>query len=709
MPSSASVEGILHGDDNQRLNYLVQVFAKYQMTGKRYETKTWHAYFRRIAINPVVFYQHNHALFYEDNQSDKDNFQIHEPTYIHGDLHIGQFHYYFDDTTNERIFQIRQHTKKIAPFTWDLKRLATNLVLIGYYQGFSDIEIIEILKAFIQQYINRVKEIKKINFFRQNSNEENQIHQTKSYLLQGQCSVIDSIPVQQEMHEIDWKELNSVASWIILAEQLAITVADLHCQSTISVLPTEKIVEKNPDYSLRIIQAALSSSDQQYELIQEICYFAMNYAEIAEHDHRLFFKCFRNETIFNGILMGNHRQMPRSLVSARSLSILIVGGGIGGLATALNFAQAGIRVRLFEKNSEFSEVGAGMQLAPNCSRVLDHLGILKQVQANAVFPKQIVWMDALSGQRLGCIDLGPKFIETFKYPYIVVHRADLLNALYQACFADPLVTLETNRFVVSVDERPKSIMVECADGTRYDCNMVVAADGLWSSLRKFVHDDGAPLSVGYVTYRGTIDISQVSKEAGLENVQFWIGPDMHLVQYPIRRGELFNQAAIFKSKRVPDDTDEWGTREELNQHFGIGCEHVKNALKLIQSNIRWPVYDRNPLSKWSHGHLVLLGDAAHPMLQYAGQGAAQALEDADALVSAYKKYGSLNLDAAFREYERKRIPRSSKIVQFARDIGNFAHCGGVAKIARDATLKAHDMNDYEILNWLYAAEQKDSE
>ncbi|CAF5225848.1 unnamed protein product, partial [Rotaria magnacalcarata] len=147
-------------------------------------------------------------------------------------------------------------------------------------------------------------------------------------------------------------------------------------------------------------------------------------------------------------------------------------------------------------------------------------------------------------------------------------------------------------------------------GTRYDCNMVVAADGLWSSLRKFVHDDGAPLSVGYVTYRGTIDISQVSKDAGLENVQFWIGPDMHLVQYPIRRGELFNQAAIFKSKKIPDDTDEWGTREELNQRFSIGCEHVKNALKLIQSNMRWPVYDRNPLSKWSHGHLVLLGDAA---------------------------------------------------------------------------------------------------
>ncbi|CAF4815639.1 unnamed protein product, partial [Rotaria sp. Silwood2] len=154
----------------------------------------------------------------------------------------------------------------------------------------------------------------------------------------------------------------------------------------------------------------------------------------------------------------------------------------------------GIRVRLFEKKEEFGEVGAGMQLAPNCTRLLDRLGILQQVQASAVFPKQIVWIDALNGQRLTAIDLGAKFIETFGYPYIVVHRADLFEAIYQACLANSLITMEKNRVVTSIDERPKSVMVECADGTRYDCNMVIAADGLWSSLRKFVCDDGAPHS-----------------------------------------------------------------------------------------------------------------------------------------------------------------------------------------------------------------------
>jgi salicylate hydroxylase len=248
-------------------------------------------------------------------------------------------------------------------------------------------------------------------------------------------------------------------------------------------------------------------------------------------------------------------------------------------------------VRLIEKSLEFAEVGAGMQLAPNCSRLLDRLGILKQVQANAVFPKEIVWMDAVSGKRLTCIDLGAKFVETFGYPYIVVHRADLLCALHQACLASGMVTMETNRMATSVDDRPESMMVQCADGMRYDCDMVIAADGLWSSLRKFVCDDGEPISVGYVTYRGTVEINQVSKEGGLENVQFWIGPDIHLVQYPIRRGELFNQAAVFKSSQLPDGTDGWGTKEELNERFSIGCQHVKNALSLLQTNFRWPVYE----------------------------------------------------------------------------------------------------------------------
>jgi salicylate hydroxylase len=591
MHSSTSIEEILQSDDEQRLDHLVQMFVKYQMAGKRYEAKAWHHYFRKIAANPIIFYQNNAAIFYEDNQYDNEAFLLTDPICIHGDLHMGQFHYHYDEMCNERIFYLRQHKKVIAPFTWDLKRLATNLALIAYCHGFSDIEMQEILQAFTRQYIKSVTTTDKINYNRQSSSGNEPCQQMKRQPLRKHCSINSSVNVQRQMYEIDWQSVNTVASLMTLAEQLAIVIAGSHCQPPIPMFPTKDMAENQADRSKEIITTALADPDQQQILINEICFFAMTYAEIAERDHRLFFKHYRNDRIFQGLHIVDNTRIQHPLADARRVPILIVGGGIGGMATALCFARAGIRVRLLERNIEFGEVGAGMQLAPNCSRLLDRLGVLKQVHTNAVFPKQIVWMDMLTGQRLTCIDLGEKFIEEFGYPYIVVHRGDLFQALHQACLASSMVTMETNRVVTSVDERPKSIMVECADGMRYDCDMVVAADGLWSSLRKFVHDDGAPISVGYVTYRGTVGIDQVSKEAGLENVQFWIGPDMHLVQYPIRRGEIFNQAAVFKSKRLPDDTDQWGTKEELNERFSVGCDHIKNALKLLQTNFRWPVYE----------------------------------------------------------------------------------------------------------------------
>ncbi|CAF3373318.1 unnamed protein product [Rotaria sp. Silwood2] len=415
----------------------------------------------------------------------------------------------------------------------------------------------------------------------------------------------------KKVYEIEWGSIDNVASFMTLVEELAITVAQIHCEPPLPIFPTKNTKNfimacKKSNDNREIIRTTLSSFAKQKYLMKDIRCFSMIYAEIARRDHEIFFRNFRNANVFKGTESLNDARMLYPLVHTRREAVLIVGGGIGGLATALSFAQAGIRVRLVEKNNNFREVGAGMQLAPNCSRLLDRLGVLQQVQANAVFPKQIVWMDALSGERLTCLDLGPKFVERFGYPYIVVHRADLLNALYEACIKNPLVTLETNRTVVTVDERPKSIMLECTTGMRYDCDMVVAADGLWSALRKYVCDDGDPLSVG-----------------------------------------------------------------------------------------------RNPLSKWSRGRLVLVGDAAHPMLQYAAQGAAQAIEDACALADAYKKHGPSNIEAVFHEYEQERIPLSSKVVHFARAIGDFAHQSGNAKTIRDEILCMHDMHDFDCITWLY--------
>jgi hypothetical protein len=595
MQSAVSVHDILLYDDDQRLDNLVNIFAKYHMAGKRYEARAWPVYFRRIASNPIVFYQYNATLFYEDIQYESEQFEVVEPTFIHGNLHVGQFDYYDDEVSSERFFNLRHYKKIVAPFTWDLKRLAASLALIAYCQGFSDVEIGEILNGFTQQYIDSVLLPSKVALVRIRSNEVAQPRKSTRPSFNTQHSVIGSSKIQRKMHEIDWQSIDSIVKLMALAGKLAVIIAGQHCQPPSTIFPLKDVqyllMANNEGRCAQVIQTALSSAINQQKLIDEIRAFATNYAKIAERDHRLFFKHFRSVRMFEGINTLKNSEIPHPLAHARRVAILIVGGGIGGMATALCFARAGIRVRLLEKCTDFGELGAGMQLAPNCSRILHQLGILKQIQVNAVFPKQIVWMDAMSGERLACIDLGDKFVENFAYPYMVVHRGDLFHALYQACMASSLVSMESNRTVTSVDERPKSVMVECADGMRYDCDMVVAADGLWSSLRKFVHDDGAPISVGYVTYRGTVSIDKVSKEAGLENVQFWIGPNMHLVQYPIRRGELFNQAAVFKSNRQPDDTDQWGTKEELNERFSVGCEHVKSALELLQTNIRWPVYE----------------------------------------------------------------------------------------------------------------------
>ena len=728
MESRTFVQDILLCDENQRLERLVQIFYKQRVEGKRYESKAWHGLFRHFAKDPVTFYQNSATLFVEDTRHDDQLIQSISPTFIHGNLHLGQFEYFDDDVTQERRFQIRTDATVIGFFTDDLRRLAANIALIAYCQGFNTNEMLEILHVFIRKYIQFTFSIKQSSMA-EDFQQDDQFHSNRTFQYKRSSSVVGLVPVKRKMHKIDWHSIDNVKDFMILVEQLAAATSDFHCQLRVIFNNIDETLLAPIDHSRQHIQSVLSCTDAQKQLINELSLFAVTYAEIAERDHRIFFKSFRNAQHFNMINLVKNQRIERPWSLVQKLQILIVGGGIGGMATALCFARAGIRVQLFEKNNNFIELGAGMQLAPNCSRILDQLGVLEKVHSKAVFPKEIVWMDALTGEYLTSIDLGKEFLQAFHYPYIVVHRADLLNTLYEACKQTGLVIMETNRMVIGVDERPKSVMIECADGFRYDCDMVIAADGLWSSLRKFVYDDGPPLTVGYVTYRGTVPIDRVSKEAGLENVQFWIGPDMHLVQYPIRSGELFNQAAVFKSKKTPDETDQWGTKDELNERFSIGCDHVKRALTLLQTNFRWPVFElvlqskvsmileeeknhslsndsflfsRNPLSKWSRHRLVLLGDGAHPMLQYAAQGAAQALEDAYVLCNSYQRHGPSRIQAIFQEYERKRIPRTSKVVQFARDIGIFAHHDGKEKMLRDNILRLHNPTDFQFLKRLYA-------
>jgi hypothetical protein len=342
----------------------------------------------------------------------------------------------------------------MASFTCDLKRLPTHLTLIAYQHGFREGELSEILNVFTQQYIVSVKQIQSTSVRHDIAIGQGFNHVSKRVCLKKQATVAGSMPISHPLHEINWQSLTCVTRLIILAKQVAIAVAQSHCQPPIFPLILNDTNEMSAKRCTQVIQLALPSDTHERILIDEIHDFAMIYKEIAQRDHRLFFKHFRCSHLFQGTNGWKNTRIAHPLANARRVPILIVGGCIGGMAVAVNPARAGIRVRLLERNPEFGEVGAGMQLAPNCSRLLDRLGLLSEIHSNAVFRKQIVWMDAKSGERLASIDLGEKFVEKFQYPYIVVHRADLFQVLHRACVESGMVTMETNRLVTSVDERP---------------------------------------------------------------------------------------------------------------------------------------------------------------------------------------------------------------------------------------------------------------
>lgn len=386
----------------------------------------------------------------------------------------------------------------------------------------------------------------------------------------------------------------------------------------------------------------------------------------------------------------------------QEIETLVVGGGIGGLATALALAKTGRSVHVLERAPEFSEVGAGLQLAPNASRMLDRLGVLDAIWANAVFPQQLVWMDAMTGRQVTALDLGDKFRAAYGYPYVVMHRSDLLAALLAGCRAQAGITLETSKDVIGVEDLEHGAEVRCADGSVYRCGMLIGADGLHSTVRRTIADDGPPVCSEYVAYRGTLPIDKMPEHAGLDNVVMWTGHDLHLVQYPVRRGELYNQVAVFRSDRFDPASDDWGTVDELEARFSGACGPVRSAISMIHTNRRWPMYDRAPIPTWTRNRIALLGDAAHPMLQYLAQGAAQAIEDAGSLADALQCHGE-DFPQALQAYQEARRLRTARVQLTARWFGDVIHLGHVGAEVRNALLAERPSDSFSAVDWLYAA------
>lgn len=381
--------------------------------------------------------------------------------------------------------------------------------------------------------------------------------------------------------------------------------------------------------------------------------------------------------------------------------VLVVGGGIGGLSAAYALAASGHAVRLYEQASRFGEVGAGLQLAPNATRILAEWGLLDDIVDIGVLPRRLVLRDAVAGGELTSLDLGEGFRRRYGAPYVVAHRSDLHQILLEACRSAG-VALETGRKVERVDPDGTA---HCADGGAHRSSVVLGADGLTSTLRASVVDDEQVAS-GYVAYRGAVPIEDIPTEVNRDDVIAWIGPGCHFVQYPLRRGEVFNQVAVFRSPAFQRGEQEWGGPDELDAAFAHCAQPVREALGALWRDRWWPMYDREPIPNWISGRMVLTGDAAHPMLQYLAQGACQAIEDGHAIAAQAGKHtapdGGVDWDATLRAFQELRAPRTARVQENARTWGEIWHVDGIGRLLRNELLISRAADDYRHVDWLYA-------
>ena len=381
---------------------------------------------------------------------------------------------------------------------------------------------------------------------------------------------------------------------------------------------------------------------------------------------------------------------------------LIVGGGIGGLAAAYALARQGLPVRVLEQAPEFKEIGAGIQLGPNIFRALDKIGLCDAVLADAHRPPAMEMRCALSGDLVTRIPLRDKrFLERFEKPYAVTHRADIHAAILNACLNDSRVTLETQKTVETFEQDADGVTAVLQSGERVRGRALIGCDGMWSKIRDKIVGDGKPRVSGHIAYRAVLKKDEVPPDLWRPDVILWAGPRTHFVHYPLRRGELYNLVAVFHSDHYEEGWDAKADAGLLWQHFKGQRPEVLRMLERIETWRMWVLCDREPVKDWSKGRVALLGDAAHPMLQYLAQGAAMATEDAVCLGEKVAAQPD-DLPAALAAYVQQRYLRTARVQIMARVYGDFYHARGPAAELRNQMLGGRTPEQsYDGIAWLY--------
>jgi len=384
--------------------------------------------------------------------------------------------------------------------------------------------------------------------------------------------------------------------------------------------------------------------------------------------------------------------------------VIVAGAGIGGLACALALARAGVAVDVLEQADALGEVGAGLQLGPNAVRVLADWGLLQDLRVRAAFPLTLRVHDAHGGQRLGQLGLGAAALARYGQLYATIHRADLHDLLLQAVQRQGGVRVHLGTRVAAYEVAPNSLRVVCESGSVFEGAALIGADGLWSRVRTQMLGAQAVRATGHLAYRGLVSSERLSAAQRELSVTAWLGPRLHVVHYPVKRGDWLNvvavvQGALGQGHGGPPGSDpqNWSHEaraQDLLHALGPVCTELKDMLGAVTDWRLWALHDRAPVanaSEHAQGRVALLGDAAHPLRPYLAQGAAMAMEDAWTLGRLLQTQPSASEAASdwpalLARYAQTRWQRNARVQSRSQRNGTIFHASGALRWARNAAM-----------------------
>jgi 2-polyprenyl-6-methoxyphenol hydroxylase-like FAD-dependent oxidoreductase len=390
----------------------------------------------------------------------------------------------------------------------------------------------------------------------------------------------------------------------------------------------------------------------------------------------------------------------------RQKQVLIAGGGIGGLTAAIALGRCGIEAEVLERSNFTEETGAGIQLGPNATRALKRLGVLDVIRPSAFRPEAMWLYDGPSGRRLQALPLGKRAEKYYGAPYLTIHRADLHAGLRAVAETLAPVELRPNFEVTSVETVGDHVMARSADGTKSEGSSLIGADGLWSAVRNLVAPQGELRFAGATAWRALPARESLPSPFDAPVIGLWFGSGAHLVHYPVCGGGSLNVVAITEGGVEGQGWNQPADAAALPSKFKPFAREARSLLEHTAGWRSWSLYRLAPLKSFSAGRLVLLGDAAHPVLPYLAQGAALAIEDALSLGQVLEASPG-DLIAAFHRYEKLRRARVDRVQSLSRRYGWIYHVSGPIRLARNFVLGRRNevLKDFD---WLYGTDPAQS-